>query len=71
MSFSRNKVDRIPAERRDRRQHAADSSREPNGERPAFGVAKPAPTTGFNAYANGTVVHAHAAQLPPKVVGRR
>ena len=34
---------------------------------PAFGVARPAPKTGFSAYANGTTVHAHAVQLPPKV----
>jgi hypothetical protein len=32
---------------------------------PAFGVAQPAPTTGFNAYANGTVLHAHAVQVDP------
>jgi hypothetical protein len=35
---------------------------------PAFSVARPAPSTGFSAYANGTTVHAHAVQLPPKVL---
>ncbi|MGH2784704.1 MAG: hypothetical protein ACRDJ1_05550, partial [Actinomycetota bacterium] len=34
---------------------------------PAYGVATPAPTSGFSAYVNGTTVHAHAVQLPPKV----
>lgn len=34
---------------------------------PAFGVAGPAPTSGFSAYINGTTVHAHAVQAPPKV----
>jgi len=34
---------------------------------PAFGVAGPAPKTGFSAYANATTLHVHAAQLPPKV----
>lgn len=35
---------------------------------PAYGVAQKAPASGFSAYVNGTVVHAHAAQLPPKLV---
>ena len=34
---------------------------------PALGVAGPAPKTGFSAYINGTTVHAHAVQAPPKV----
>ena len=34
---------------------------------PAFSVARPAPSTGFSAFANGTALHAHAVQLPPKV----
>jgi hypothetical protein len=34
---------------------------------PAYGVSTPAPTSGFSAYVNGTTVHAHAVQLPPKI----